>query len=212
MYTADRFDISEAGSRLRKKLIRENPGVEIHHGCTIEPPLCVTIHSDCMISVPAVWAGFPVRLYIRGDMPAKVQFVRTHEDAVLPSQGSDEAAGFDLTTIEDVYLDPCAYKVTDTGWKVAIPTGYEGQVRPRSGLAAKQGVTVLNSPGTIDSDYRGDLKVIVSNTTKRLVKLDAGTRIAQLVVKRVPEVEVVEVESFEETTERGEKGFGSTGL
>lgn len=212
MYTADRFDISGAGHRLRKKLIRENPEAEIHHGCTVEPPLCITIHSDREIEVPAEWAGFPVKFYIRGNMTVIVKFVRTHPDAVLPRQGSDEAAGFDLTIVEDVYLDPWKPAVADTGWNIAIPKGYEGQVRPRSGLAAKEGITVLNSPGTIDSDYRGALKVILHNSTKYMRKLSAGSRVAQLVVKRVPEVEVVEVESFEKTTERGEKGFGSTGL
>jgi dUTP pyrophosphatase len=101
--------------------------------------------------------------------------------------------------------------IIPTGIKVAVPNGYELQVRPRSGLAAKNGVTVLNSPGTVDSGYRGEVGVILTNFDKRLFKVSHGDRIAQMIVKEVPKTVIEVVEELTDT-ERGSGGFGSTGV
>ncbi len=109
-----------------------------------------------------------------------------------------------------VTLEPGARALIPTGLQIALPTGYEGQVRPRSGLAAKHGVTVLNSPGTIDADYRGEVKVILVNLGQEPFVIQRGERIAQLVVARHAQVDWTE-EAELEVTERGVGGFGSTG-
>jgi len=135
---------------------------------------------------------------------------KLQEDAVIPAQATSGAAGFDLCAVEDVAIATGQRAVVNTGIALEIPPGYEGQVRPRSGLAARCGVTVLNSPGTIDSDYRGPVKVILYNTGP-LFQVEKGQRIAQLVLNQVPKrVRFEEVEDLSDT-ERGESGFGSTG-
>jgi dUTP pyrophosphatase len=111
---------------------------------------------------------------------------------------------------EDLTLEPGERLMVPTGLAMAIPKGYEGCVRPRSGWAWKHGLTVLNSPGTIDSDYRGEIKVILYNTGKEPILIANGERIAQLVVQVVPQIMVSVVSELDETT-RGEGGFGSTG-
>ena len=116
----------------------------------------------------------------------------------------------DLRSIEEVELAPLERKLVRTGLKMAIPAGYEGQVRPRSGLALRLGLSMVNSPGTIDSDYRGEVGVILINLGAENVKLSAGERIAQLVVCPVVRAEPVAVVSLDMTT-RGGGGFGSTG-
>lgn len=116
----------------------------------------------------------------------------------------------DLRSVEDVELKPNERRLVRTGLRVAIPAGYEGQVRPRSGLALKHGITMVNSPGTIDSDYRGELAVILINLGQDVVKLHRGDRIAQMVVAPVSRLNVTTVEQLSETA-RGEGGFGSTG-
>lgn len=140
----------------------------------------------------------------------RVRFVRTHPDAILPTRGTDGAVGWDVYAVEQafVYDQPVLVK---TGWKIAVPDGYEVQVRPRSGLALKQGITVLNTPGTIDPDYRGDLGVILVGTAPSGRLIHKGDRIAQLVVAPVTRAAMVEVQAFDDTTERGEGGYGSTG-
>jgi dUTP pyrophosphatase len=139
-----------------------------------------------------------------------VKFQKIHPDAKIPTRGTDRAAGMDLYALESVCLQPGKWNAVTTGLNIELPAGYEGQVRPRSGLAAKYGVTVLNSPGTIDDDYRGELKVVLINHAELPYRIMAGDRIGQLVVKRVELLEPEEVAELSDTA-RGSKGFGSTG-
>jgi dUTP pyrophosphatase len=142
----------------------------------------------------------------------RVELLVTVEgDGQVPGYATDEAAGMDLRSTHDVTLEPLQRMLVKTGLKMAIPKGFEGQVRPRSGLALKQGITCLNSPGTIDSDYRGEVGVILINLSDSVVQLAKGERIAQLVICPVARATVQVVDSLDET-ERGEGGFGSTGL
>ncbi|HEU0099411.1 MAG TPA: dUTP diphosphatase [Allosphingosinicella sp.] len=132
------------------------------------------------------------------------------EGLPLPSYASGGAAGLDVVAAEDLILAPGERHAVATGFAVAIPEGYEVQVRPRSGLALKHGITCLNTPGTIDSDYRGEVKVILANLGAEPFEVRRGERIAQLVpapVLRAAFREVAELDS----TERGAGGFGSTG-
>lgn len=144
--------------------------------------------------------------------PLPVQVQRLRPTASLPQQATAGAAGFDLCADLDapVTLPPGAITLIPTGLAMALPPQHEGQVRPRSGLAAKHGVTVLNAPGTIDEDYRGEVKVILINHGPLPFVVEHGMRIAQLVVARVASVEVQVVASLNETA-RGAGGFGSTG-
>lgn len=132
----------------------------------------------------------------------------------LPRYQSPGAAGMDLLAAlpeaEPLTLAPGARALVPTGLTIALPEGFEAQVRPRSGLALKHGVTVLNSPGTIDADYRGEVGVILLNTGQDPFTIARGERIAQLVVQRYAQADWVEVESLEDTS-RGSGGFGSTG-
>jgi dUTP pyrophosphatase len=128
----------------------------------------------------------------------------------MPSYATHGAAGMDVLAAEDVTLAPGARHAVATGFSVAIPDGYEIQVRPRSGLALKHGITVPNTPGTIDSDYRGELKVILINHGGEPFPIHRGDRIAQLVLAPVTLAEWQEVAELDET-ERGAGGFGSTG-
>ncbi len=116
----------------------------------------------------------------------------------------------DLCSTEVVELKPLERKLVPTGLRMAIPPGYEGQVRPRSGLALKKGITMVNTPGTIDSDYRGEIMCLLINLSAESVKLEKGERIAQLVILPVSQAYLVVSESLDDT-ERGEGGFGSTG-
>ena len=133
-------------------------------------------------------------------------------DLPLPAYQSDLAAGLDLQAAVDapLILEPGKRALVPTGLAMAIPAGFEGQVRPRSGLAAKNGITVLNTPGTIDADYRGEVKVILINLGEDAFTIERGSRIAQLVIAPVHQAEIVEVEVLSETV-RGAGGFGSTG-
>ena len=132
------------------------------------------------------------------------------EGLPLPAYATEHAAGMDVVAAEDVTLRPGWRHAVATGFAIAIPEGYEVQVRPRSGLALKHGITCLNTPGTIDADYRGEVKVILANLGTAVVELARGERIAQLVPAPVQRAAVVEVEELDETA-RGEGGFGSTG-
>ena len=131
----------------------------------------------------------------------------------LPQYATPQSAGVDLRadTREDIVLPPLGRAMVPTGLYLEIPAGYEAQVRPRSGLAAKKGVTVLNSPGTIDADYRGEVRVILVNLSSDSFTIVPGERIAQMVFARHEQVEWEEVETLEES-ERGVGGFGSTGV
>jgi dUTP pyrophosphatase len=128
----------------------------------------------------------------------------------LPSYATEHAAGLDVVSAEDVTLAPGARHAVATGFAIAIPHGYEVQVRPRSGLALKHGITCLNTPGTIDSDYRGEVKVILANLGEEPFQVRRGERIAQLVPAPVQRGAFREVEDLD-STGRGAGGFGSTG-
>ncbi len=134
------------------------------------------------------------------------------KDLVTPKQATLGSAGIDLLAAidKDVVIKAGTVEIIPTGIAISLPLGYEGQVRPRSGLAAKYGITVLNSPGTIDADYRGEIKAILINHSKEDFIISQGMRVAQLVIAKHETVELIEVVSLDET-ERGSKGFGSTG-
>ena len=134
-----------------------------------------------------------------------------HGDGLpLPAYATDGAAGMDVVAAEEITLAPGGRHAVATGFAIAIPDGYEVQVRPRSGLALKHGVTCLNTPGTIDSDYRGEVKVILANLGQEPFPIRRGDRIAQLVLAPVTLAEWDEVAELDETS-RGAGGFGSTG-
>ncbi len=136
---------------------------------------------------------------------------RLRDDAVLPARAYHGDAGLDLAACERVELAPGDRAVVGTGLAVAIPEGYAGFVQPRSGLADRHGITIVNSPGLIDSGYRGELKVILLNTDReRAFVVEPGMRIAQLVVLEVPEVDLEIVDELP-ATERGVRGHGSSG-
>ena len=135
-----------------------------------------------------------------------------HGDGLpVPAYGSANAAGLDVVAAEDLTLDPGHRHAVATGFAIEIPHGYEVQVRPRSGLALKHGITCLNTPGTIDSDYRGEVKVILANLGADPFPIRRGDRIAQLVPAPVLQANFEEVTELSETA-RGSGGFGSTGL
>jgi len=140
----------------------------------------------------------------------EVQVVRLRAEATLPGRAYVGDAGLDLATCEPLELAPGERAVVPTGLAVAIPEGFAGFVQPRSGLAARHGIAVVNSPGLIDSGYRGELRVVLLNTDReRAFVAEQGERIAQLVVLPVPELELVEVDELP-GTERGVRGFGSS--
>lgn len=132
------------------------------------------------------------------------------EGLPLPAYATEHAAGMDVVAAEAVVLGPGARHAVATGLAIAIPEGFEVQVRPRSGLALKHGVTCLNTPGTIDADYRGEVKVILANLGSEPFEVKRGERIAQLVPAAVQRAAFVEVAALDETV-RGAGGFGSTG-
>lgn len=142
----------------------------------------------------------------------KVQIINKSNNP-LPEYATSASAGMDLrANIEEpIRLEPLERTALPTGLFIALPEGYEAQLRPRSGLALKHGITLLNSPGTIDADYRGEIKVIVANLSNEAYEIEPNERICQMVVARYEQVEWEVVESLEET-ERGAGGFGHTGL
>ncbi|HWJ59172.1 MAG TPA: dUTP diphosphatase [Sphingomicrobium sp.] len=141
-----------------------------------------------------------------------IQFLRLpHGKGLpLPTYATHGAAGLDVVAAEDLVLEPGGRHAVATGFAIAIPTGFEVQVRPRSGLALKHGVTCLNTPGTIDEDYRGEVKVILANLGAEPFEVKRGERIAQLVPAPVLKAQFLEVAELE-ATHRGAGGFGSTG-
>lgn len=144
----------------------------------------------------------------------KLLIKRTEDslDLPLPKYMSSQAAGMDLyaNINEDMTIEPGKFKTVPTGIMVAMPEGFEAQVRPRSGLAFKHGITVLNSPGTVDSDYRGEIKIVLINLGEKCFVIKRGDRIAQLIINRVERAELIETEQLPES-DRGSDGFGSTG-
>ncbi len=141
----------------------------------------------------------------------RIKFQRLDAAATIPTQAHPGDAGMDLVSIEAAEIAPGARRLVHTGLAVEIPVGFEGQVRPRSGLALKHGVTVLNAPGTIDAGYRGEIGVVLANFGDATFKVEPGMRIAQLVIAAVAEV-AIEVSDTLSSTERGSGGYGSTGV
>ena len=141
-----------------------------------------------------------------------VKIVRENDKIELPKYETSGAAGMDVRAniTEPIVLGSLERTLVPTGLKIAIPEGYEVQVRPRSGLALKHGITLLNTPGTIDSDYRGELKMIIANMSKDAYTINPGERIGQLVLNKVEQIEWEVVKTLDET-ERGAGGFGHTG-
>jgi dUTP pyrophosphatase len=146
------------------------------------------------------------------DVTPRVQIKKLRSDAVVPRYMTEDAAGMDLCAALDapIAIAPGQRAAIATGLAMAIPRGYEGQLRPRSGLAREHGVTLANSPATIDADYRGPLVVVLSNLGDAPVTIQPGQRIAQIVIAPVVQAEVEEVDELSATA-RGEGGFGSTG-
>lgn len=140
----------------------------------------------------------------------RIPMTATHPD-LMPTQGTPGSAGWDLRTAYVFTVQPGDRLLVPTGVRMAIPPGFEGQIRPRSGLALRHGLTVLNAPGTIDSDYRGEVGVLLINHGEDPVTIGKGERIAQIVFMRVAQVEPLMVTSLNDTT-RGAGGFGSTGV
>jgi dUTP pyrophosphatase len=143
-------------------------------------------------------------------IPVRLKRLPHGEGLPLPAYATSGAAGMDVVSAEDVVIAPGQRYAVATGLALAIPHGYEVQVRPRSGLALKHGITVPNTPGTIDSDYRGELKVILINHGAQDFSIARGDRVAQLVLAPVVQASWLEVEALDSTA-RGEGGFGSTG-
>lgn len=142
----------------------------------------------------------------------QIEFTLLHELAAKPTYAHDGDAGADLVCVSDVTLAPGERSLVPTGIAIALPSGYVGLVHPRSGLAFKQGIGIVNTPGTIDSGYRGELKICLINLDQHeSVHLPAGSRIAQLVIQEVTTAEFVEVTALP-VTPRNEQGFGSTGI
>ena len=140
-----------------------------------------------------------------------VKVKKVKDNAIVPKYAQHGDAGVDLYAAEDYTLQPGERTVVATGIAIAIPRGYEAQVRPKSGRAAKEGLSVVNSPGTIDADYRGEVGVIAINLGNEAIKIEQGQKVAQMVFNQVEEALFEEVKELEET-KRGDGGFGSTGL
>lgn len=140
-----------------------------------------------------------------------LDFKKLDDRAILPTRSNPTDAGLDLYAVSDDWIYPKSVTSVRTGIAVAIPTGYVGLVHPRSGLAFKHGITVVNAPGTIDSDYRGEIRVALTTLTDRSYRITAGDRIAQLVIQKIELPAPTWVDELSDT-ERGIGGFGSTGL
>jgi len=155
----------------------------------------------------------PIQTPLRGSskpVEVRVSFVKLRPDAVEPVYQTSGASGVDLHSCEHASIPGGMWKTISTGLSFSIPSSYEGQVRPRSGMSAKHGITVLNAPGTIDSDYRGEVKVVLINHSSFEYIVQPGDRIAQLVFCRSIRAHFEETDSLDETP-RGAGGFGSTG-
>jgi len=140
-----------------------------------------------------------------------IKIKKMHEKAVIPHYEHEGDAGLDLYSCEDMILYPGDRKLVPTGLQVEIPKGYEMQIRPKSGLALKKGITIPNTPGTVDSGYRGEVGVILLNTSGEIFEIKAGEKIAQAVIAKVEQAMIEEASELSDTS-RGGGGFGSTGL
>jgi len=141
----------------------------------------------------------------------KLKVKKINPEARIPAYAHEGDSGLDLYSVEETVIEPGERKTVKTGLQISMPKGFEAQVRPKSGLASKFGVTVLNTPGTIDSGYRGEIMVIMANLGKETYKVEKGKKIAQMVIAKVEEAEIEETNSLEDSS-RKEGGFGSTGL
>ena len=143
-----------------------------------------------------------------------IDFIRIREGAQIPARATRDAAGYDLSSAESCTVPSGGRVLVHTGVSVRIPRHYHIEIRPRSGLALRHGITVLNTPGTVDADYRGELMVILFNTGEEAFAIEPGDRIAQAVVVRHADVVWREIDDFDDfgTTDRGHRGFGSTGI
>jgi len=162
--------------------------------------------------------GYAPSNHFTGEHPnigsMKIKKLEHYGNLPMPKYQSKLASGFDLiAAIDDpIHLNSIGATVMiPTGISVEVPVGFEAQIRPRSGLAAKHGITVTNTPGTIDADYRGEIKVLLTNLAGRRFRVERGMRIAQMIISPVVQVELVEAETLGDT-ERGDSGFGSTGV
>ncbi|MFT4304230.1 MAG: dUTP diphosphatase [Candidatus Woesearchaeota archaeon] len=140
----------------------------------------------------------------------EVKITKTKDNAIIPSYAKSGDAGVDLCSTENYIIKPGERKLISTGLKIALPDGYEAQVRPRSGLAIKNGISIVNTPGTVDSGYRGEICVILINHGQEDFIIEPGMRIAQMVINKFEHVAFNEVDELDET-ERGEGGFGHSG-
>ena len=140
-----------------------------------------------------------------------VKFRKSDPEAMLPAYAHPGDAGMDVRSVEELTIEPGGRRLVRTGLVMMLPPGYEAQVRPRSGLALKNGVTVLNTPGTIDEGYRGEVGVILANFGTEPFKVEKGAKIAQIVIAPCTRAEIVETAEMDETV-RGAGGFGSTGV
>ena len=144
----------------------------------------------------------------------EVKILQLDKELSLPKYETDGSAGMDLYSTKNTWIIPGQISIISTGIAISLPKGYEAQIRPRSGLAAKHGITVVNAPGTIDSDYRGEIRIILTNLSRQQHQVLRGNRIAQMVINRVEQINWLPVETGLdlEQSERGSGGFGSTGL
>ena len=148
----------------------------------------------------------------RGPITVKIKRLANGADLPLPLQMTPRAAGFDLAAAvsEPAVMQPGDIRLVPCGFSMAIPAGYEAQIRPRSGMASRHGLTLVNSPGTIDSDYRGEVQLPLINLGREAFTVQRGMRVAQMLILPVPAVRLIEVDELDET-QRGEGGFGHTG-
>jgi dUTP pyrophosphatase len=142
----------------------------------------------------------------------KLEVIKLDRNAIIPTRGSKEASGLDLYSLEDVSLSPGEKKLIKTGIAFNIPSGYEIQIRPRSGMSFKTFFNIANSPGTIDADYQGECCIIGHNIGDKVLEINKGYKIAQAVLCPVVICDVEEIYGFPNRTDRGEDGFGSTGV
>ena len=143
----------------------------------------------------------------------KIRRLEDNTDLAMPSYGSEGSSGMDIRAAvkEEAVIKPGEIRIIRTGLAVSIPSGYEGQIRPRSGLASKHGIGIVNSPGTIDSDFRGEIGIIVINWGQRPFTIRRGDRIAQMIITKVYRADIIEVDDLDDT-ERGAGGFGHSGV
>ena len=139
-----------------------------------------------------------------------VKILPTSSNFQMPSKAHLSDAGFDLKSVENVVINPGRRAMVDAGFKMQLPEGFEAQIRPRSGNAIKLGLSVINSPGTVDQGFTGNIKVLLVNLGQEPITINIGDKIAQMVIKEVPQV-TLELTDTVDSTDRGEKGFGSSG-